>query len=219
MNRMSVALVLLAAPMSLSAALAADKPAAMIESVTPAAPGLNTMDYLQPGRTITLPDGATLVLDYLGSCIHETITGGTVHVGTDQSQVEHGKVVRSQVDCDGSDLQLSAAQSDAGGVAVYRTLAPPTAPTLTVSATMPVVVTPGMASVTLQRVDANEPSVDLGPPSPSGTRWTIDFARVGRSLAPGGVYRLTQGNRVLVFKVDPQAQGGSLPLVQRLLPL
>ncbi len=219
MNRMSVALVLLAAPLPLSAALAADKPAAMIESVSPAAAGLNTMEYLQPGRTIALPDGATLVLDYLGSCIHETITGGTVHIGTDQSQVEHGKVVRSQVDCDGSDLQLSAAQSDAGGVAVYRTLALPTKPTLTIDATMPVVVTPGTASVTLQRIDANEPSIDLGPPAPTGTRLTIDFARLGRSLVPGGIYRLTQGNRMLVFKVDPQAQAGSLPLVQRLLPL
>ena len=219
MNWTLGALVMLAASAPLSAAWAADKPTAMIESVTPPAAGLNPTDYLEPGRTITLPEGGTLVLDYLGSCIHETITGGTVRIGTDQSQIEHGKVVRSQYDCDGSGLQLSASQSDAGGVAVYRALGQPTKPTLTVNATMPVIVTTETAPITLERVDANEAPVDLGPPAVYGTRGVMDFARLGRSLVPGGIYRLTQDKRVLVFKVDAHAQPGPLPVVQRLLPL
>jgi hypothetical protein len=218
MNR-TLALVVLAATAPLGVAWAADKPAAMVESVSPATAGLNSMDYLQPGKTIALPDGGTLVLDYLSSCIRETITGGTVHVGADQSQVDHGKVVRSQVDCAGSDLQLSAAQSDAGGVAVYRALGQPTTPTLTIDATMPVVVTPDMAPIILQRVNGDESDVNLGAPSPSGTRGFVDFARLGRSLTPGGIYRLVQGKRVTVFKVDLQARGGNLSLVERLVPL
>ena len=219
MNRMSVVVALLATPMAWSGALAADKPTAMIESVTHTVGGLNPTDYLQQGRTITLPEGGTLVLDYLGSCIHETITGGTVHIGTEQSQIEHGKVIRSQYDCDGSGLQLQASMSDAGGVAVYRTLGQPTKPTLTIDATMPVIVTSAMTPITLQRIDGNDEPVDLGAPTPYGTRAVLDLARTGRSLAPGGTYRLTQGGRVLVFKVDPQAQAGAVPLVQRLLPL
>jgi hypothetical protein len=216
MTRAFLAVLLLAVPAASVAARAAEKPTAMVESISPDTAGLNPMDYVQPGRTITLPEGATLVLDYLASCVRETITGGTVHIGTDQSQVEHGKVSRRQVECDGSDLQLTAAQSDAGGVAVYRALGQPTTPTLTIHATMPVIVTTSAAPITLQRVDSTDPAVELGTPVPSGSRATVDFARTGQALVPGGVYRLTQDKRVLVFKVDPEATNGALPLVQRL---
>jgi hypothetical protein len=41
----------------------------------------------------------TIVLSYLHSCVRETITGGTVTVGVEQSEVQAGKVTRSKVDC------------------------------------------------------------------------------------------------------------------------
>jgi hypothetical protein len=33
------------------------------------------------------------------SCVRETITGGTVTIGTDQSEVKAGKVTRTKLDC------------------------------------------------------------------------------------------------------------------------
>jgi hypothetical protein len=39
------------------------------------------------------------MLSYLHSCIRETITGGVVTVGIDQSEVQAGKVTRTKLDC------------------------------------------------------------------------------------------------------------------------
>jgi hypothetical protein len=217
-QRICLAFLLTVLP-GVAGALAAGKPSAMVESVSPATAGLNPMDYVEAGRTIALPEGATLVLDYLGSCTRETITGGTVRIGTEQSVVEHGKLLRSQLDCDGSNLQTSAAESDVPGAESYRALGLPTRPTLTIYATMPIIATSLLSPVTLQRVDGNDPPVSLGQPTPFGRRAVIDFAATGRTLAPGGIYRITQEGRVLVFRVDPEAASGRLPLVQRLLPL
>ena len=50
-----------------------------------------------------------LVLSYLKSCEHETITGGTVRVGTDKSDVEGGKIARAKVPCNGGNMKLAAA--------------------------------------------------------------------------------------------------------------
>lgn len=50
------------------------------------------MDYVEPGQVIRLGAADGLVLGYLKSCWRETITGGTVTVGTEQSQVAGGEV-------------------------------------------------------------------------------------------------------------------------------
>ena len=57
------------------------------------------MDYVDAGQTIRLGPHDTIVLSYLNSCVRETITGGTVTVGVEQSEVQAGKVTRSKVDC------------------------------------------------------------------------------------------------------------------------
>ena len=46
------------------------------------------MDYVGIGQVIKLEPSDVLVLSYLKSCEHETITGGTVHVGSVKSVVE-----------------------------------------------------------------------------------------------------------------------------------
>ena len=55
------------------------------------------MDYLETGRVIRLGARETVVLSYLYSCTRETITGGTVTVGTDRSEVLSGKGGADQV--------------------------------------------------------------------------------------------------------------------------
>jgi hypothetical protein len=65
------------------------------------------MDYVETGRVIRLGARQTIVLSYLNSCTREAITGGTVTVGTDQSEVLSGKVERTKVPCDPGQASLA----------------------------------------------------------------------------------------------------------------
>ena len=56
-------------------------PTALVEDVKSATAGVEFMDYVGNGQVIKLGPGDVLVLSYLKSCEHETITGGTVAVG------------------------------------------------------------------------------------------------------------------------------------------
>ena len=52
------------------------------------------------------------MLSYLHSCVRETITGGTVTVGVDQSEVQAGKVTRTKLNC-GESMFVPTGNSDA----------------------------------------------------------------------------------------------------------
>ena len=82
-----------------SAGLAGPMQAALVENVTGRSAQVQVMDYVDAGQTIRLGPHDTIVLSYLHSCVRETITGGTVTVGVEQSEVQAGKVTRSKVDC------------------------------------------------------------------------------------------------------------------------
>ena len=73
-----------------------------------------------PARSSSSRRKDTLVLSYLKSCQHETITGGIVRVGADKSDVEGGKVVRTKVACNGGKMQLAAQQANASGASSFR---------------------------------------------------------------------------------------------------
>ena len=83
-----------------SAGLARPMQAALVESVTGRSAQVEVMDYVDAGQTIRLGPHDTIVLSYLHSCVRETIIGGTVTVGVEQSEVQAGKVTRTKVDCD-----------------------------------------------------------------------------------------------------------------------
>ena len=55
-------------------------PTALVEDVKSAAADVEFMDYVGSGQVIKLAPRDVLVLSYLKSCEHETITGGTVAV-------------------------------------------------------------------------------------------------------------------------------------------
>src|SRR5689334_3692696 len=74
-------------------------PAALVEKVTGHSEPATVMEYLEAGRTIRLGPRDTLVLTYFHSCVRETITGGVVTVGVDQSEVQAGQVIRTKRDC------------------------------------------------------------------------------------------------------------------------
>ena len=75
------------------------------------------MDYAHAGQVIRLSPGQTMVLSYGASCVRETITGGTVTIGTEQSEVRSGEVRRTQGGC-GKAEPISGAGAIAGRI--YR---------------------------------------------------------------------------------------------------
>ena len=66
-------------------------PTALVEDVKSTTAEIEFMDYVGNGQVIKLAPGDVLVLSYLKSCEHETITGGTVIVGADRSDVRDGQ--------------------------------------------------------------------------------------------------------------------------------
>jgi hypothetical protein len=110
------ALVLAGVMAFASVATAAD-PAdvALVESISGNSSGVEFMDYLRPGQVIRLAPHETIVLSYMTSCVRETITGGTVSIGIDRSQVQSGEVRRTAGECDVGKMVLTGAHSDIGG--------------------------------------------------------------------------------------------------------
>jgi hypothetical protein len=82
-------------------AFAASAQVALVEQVNGRVTGLELMDYVLLGQRIQFGPDDTLVLDYLRSCWRETITGGSMTAGAEQSEVQNGKIERHKVDCDG----------------------------------------------------------------------------------------------------------------------
>jgi hypothetical protein len=60
-----------------------------------------------------------MVLNYRNSCIQETITGGTVTVGIEHSEVQSGDVKRINGSCGAGKVELTGAQTAISGRA-YR---------------------------------------------------------------------------------------------------
>jgi hypothetical protein len=107
-----------------SAAVADPIEVALIESLTSVSPGVESMDYVQTGQVIRLAPNQTIVLSYMSSCLRETITGGTVTVGTDWSEVQSGEVQRTRGQCDfAGKMVLTDTQQRQTGGKVFRGLA------------------------------------------------------------------------------------------------
>src|SRR5580700_11232735 len=95
-------------------------PIALVEDVKSATADIEFMDYVGAGQVIRLEPRDVLVLSYLRSCEHETITGGTVVVGMERSEVRGGQLVRARVPCDGGNMRLSAQQASTSAASAFR---------------------------------------------------------------------------------------------------
>lgn len=213
-----------------SSALAAD-PAAIVEDAKGRNLGVDFMDYLEAGRVVKLGPGDELVVGYLASCWRETIKGGTVTIGTEQSTVAGGSVRREKVACSGSKMQLTSDQAAKSGVMVFRAPPRPTAatasaaqPTQTIYGLSPVLDVKGGGRITIARLDQTEAPVTLDIPAQQLMRGSFfDMAKADRALVAGGIYRISAGDaadaRQIVFKVDAEAKPGAAPMLSRLLRL
>lgn len=217
---------LLAAGVSsvLATAVAAQAPVALVEDVQGSPIGVEFMDYLTQGKIIRLGPSDTIVLGYLKSCWRETITGGTLTVGAEQSETNDGKVIRAKVDCDGGKMQLASQQADKSGAMVFRDKpkssqkAAAEKPELTLYGLSPVVDIKGGGTVLVERIDQPGERYEVAIGGDQMLRGAFyDFAKVNRTLTAGGTYQASVGTQRIVFKVDQHAQPGRAPLIGRLL--
>ena len=203
----------------------AQSPAAVVEELAGNVPGVAFMDYVDPGQVIRLGAHDRIVLGYLKSCWRETITGGTVTVGPDQSEVAGGEVARTKVACDGGKMMLSAELAGKSGAMVFRQAPKPQPvallhPEFTLYGLSPVFELRPPGKIVLERLDQRGERHELAVTGQELTRGAFfDCAKAGVALAPGGIYRAKFADREIVFKIDPDAKPGDAPLPGRLARL
>jgi hypothetical protein len=195
-------------------------PIAIVEDVKSTTADVEFMDYVGNGQVIRLGAGDVLVLSYLKSCAHETITGGTVTVGMDKSEVRDGQVVRTKVPCDGGKIQLTSAQANASAASAFRLQSADTEPTLfarTPVVQLPKGLAPDERTLTLRRTDRPGERRELKLDDAAAASGFYDLARQNVSLTRGATYEAGIGGRKLTFHVDAKAKSGAAPVVSRLL--
>jgi hypothetical protein len=204
---------------------AAQSPVAVVEEITGSVTGVQFMDYVEPGQVIHLGAHDRIVLGYLKSCWRETITGGTVTVGNDQSEVAGGDVARAKVACEGGKMMLSAELAGKSGAMVFRQAPKPQAaalphPEFTLYGLSPVFEVHPPGTLVVERLDQPGERHEMPVTEQQLVRGAfLDFAKAGVALAPGGLYRAKIGDQEMVFKIDADAKPGAAPLAGRLARL
>jgi hypothetical protein len=94
----AVAMLSLAAALAVAPAAAQDA-VALIETLTSPTQRVEMMSYARVGEIIRLTPDQTMVISYGDSCVREIITGGTVTIGREQSEVRSGEVKRTTGKC------------------------------------------------------------------------------------------------------------------------
>ena len=112
--RTAVATLAFAGALAATPALAGDA-VALIESLAGQSQRVELMKYAHAGQVIRLGPDQTLVLSYRDSCVRETITGGTVTIGTDRSEVRSGEVTRMGGQCVVGRVDITDGQVSVGG--------------------------------------------------------------------------------------------------------
>jgi hypothetical protein len=206
-----------------AAPVAAQEPAAIVESVEGGPATVGFMDYLTPGSVIQLGTHGKLVLSYLKSCWRETIEAGTVTVGVDQSDIKDGRVERTKVPCDGGKMLLSSQQASRSGAFTFR--APPKQPSAPPPQFMlyglsPLVEMQGGGRLVIERLDGEAEPIVIEVRAQQLLRGAYyDLSSTNTVLIPGAVYRATAGEHGIVFRIHPAALPGPAPVIGRLLRL
>jgi hypothetical protein len=194
-------------------AAASAQAVAVLEEIAGASGKHEAFDELKAGERLELGANGRAVIGYLGSCARETIDGGTVVIGKDQSQIEGGKVARETVACEATQLVLTDQEAAQSATVVFR--APPWEKWVrqVVPSPSPVVLAAGK-TLTIKRLDEDEKPVSV--PLTGGH---VDLAAQNIGLTPGGYYELTAGGKQMVIKIDPAAQDAPMPVTSRLVRL
>lgn len=200
-------------------------PVALVEDIAGKPAGIEFMDYVAPGKIIALGPRDAVVLGYIRSCWRETIRGGTVTIGQDQSDVAGGGVERVKTRCDGGRMELAAELAKQGATSVMRDTPSPRArrsslpkAQFVMHGRSPVVELKGGGAIAIERLDAAGEKFTIELPRARLVRGAFaDLADSGVSLSPGGLYMARVGEQQIVFQVDGDAAQGKAPIAGRLL--
>jgi hypothetical protein len=195
-------------------------PTALVENVKSSTAGVEFMDYLGAGQTINLGPDDVLVLSYLKSCEHETISGGTVSIGAERSEVEGGKIVRAKVRCDGGRIRLTSAEANTSAASAFRLQDAPNEPRLYARA--PVIQIPKLElidsrTLVIERTDRSGERLEFKIDDAMADGGFYDLSKVKKRLARGATYTASIGLRKITFKIDARAKSGNATVVSRLL--
>jgi hypothetical protein len=207
-----------------TATATAQAPVAVVEEVKGKPPGVEFMDYVAAGQVIKLGPKDTIVLGYMKSCWRETIAGGTVVVGAEQSMVHQSDIQRVKVDCDGRGQQLTDRQARESAATVFRGLTPAqqaaSPPQVTIYGLSPIVEVNGDGKLVIERLDKPGERHEVALRGKSLLRGKFyDLATAKTALAPGASYAASFNGQTIVFKVDPESKPGAAPVIGRLLRL
>ena len=223
MRSISITAVTAGGLLAMAGLACAETPVAVVEEVQGKPAGIEFMDYVGAGKVIKLGSRDRIVLGYLKSCWRETITGGTVTIGTEQSEVQRGTVERIRVKCDGGRMQLMTNQAVQSAGAISRAIdtvnKPATLPEprFTIYGQSPIIELRGGGVLLVERVDQASERYQIAVGKPQLVRGSFfDFARANWLLASGGLYRATFGSNQITFKVDPAATAAA-PVIARLV--
>ena len=195
----------------------AASPVALVEEVRGNVPGVEFMDYLDAGKTIQLGPRDTIVLSYLKSCLHETITGGAVTIGIEQSEVSSGTVVRDPVACDTGRMTLTDDRAKQSAGTAFRGK-PVSKSQFTVHGLSPILELQAPGRLEIDRIDQSDQSIIVDVDRDHLLHGMFyDFAQSGRTLVPGGMYRAVFGQQQVVFRVDPLSDSRETPVISRIV--
>ena len=204
-------------------------PTALVEDVKSATAGVEFMDYVGTGQVIELQPRDVLVLSYLKSCAHETITGGTVSIGAERSDVQGGRIARAKVACDGGKMKLTSQQASASGASAFRLQSADTDPVLYALPPMiqvPRILMSDTSTLVIQRKDRPGERIEVKIDENLAPGSFYDLAKTDmKPLARGATYSASLGGRSITFKVDAKAKigkktgnkAGKVPVISRLL--
>jgi hypothetical protein len=201
-------------------------PTALVEDVKSAAGEVEFMDYVGVGEVIRLAPRDVLVLSYLKSCAHETITGGvgggSVTVGSEASEVQGAQIVRTKVACDGGKIRLSSQQASKSAASTFRVQSAEIEPTLFARAPivkLPKTLPSADRTLLIARTDRPGERHAVTIDDASVAAGFFDLAKINISLARGGIYDASVGGHKLTFQIAAKAKSGPAPAVSRLLRL
>jgi hypothetical protein len=195
-------------------------PTALVEDVWTTTADIEFMDYVGIGQVIKLEPRDVLVLSYLKSCEHETITGGTVTVGAERSDVRDGRIVRTKVPCDGGNIRLSSQQASKSAASAFRVQSAQIEPTLyarTPVVRLPKVLASEDRTLLIERTDRRGERHELKIDDAIVAAGFYDLAKINVSLARGAIYDASIGGHKMTFQIAAKAKSGPAPVVSRLL--
>lgn len=193
---------------------------ALVEDVKGETSDVEFMDYVGREQVINLGPHDVVVLSYFKSCEHETITGGTVVVGAERSEVQDGKIIRAKVPCDGGKIRLSSFEASKSGASAFRVQSAEVRPVLyalTPVVQLPKVLVGDNRTLLIERADrpGERYEVNIDDTVPGGAFY--DLARINARLRRGAIYNASVGGRKMTFKIDARAKSGPTPVISRLL--